>query len=217
MGDQVLSFSKYQVLVNVDTSARLEWTPWHQFTHLPKGAVYTDQDVVVARAWVPVRRAGEGQGGRLVLTPGGLYLQRQYGLLMVAAEAGTHEQQRHTKGQVLVEREAVGYEMTDFFRGRQTAEAQIDVNVPDQHIIIRKDEGGKGGRNRTATGQMFNVSFSRRFYFGKGHNIPTGGHVQVRFRDRPPLDLLWGTEKKEPVVRQVIKFCRSNFVFNINS
>ncbi len=45
----------------------------------------------------------------LVLTPGGLYLQRQYGLIMVAVRNGTHQQQRHTKGQILVERDPVKY------------------------------------------------------------------------------------------------------------
>ncbi len=48
-GQQVLHLPKYQVLVNVDGAARLEWEPWHQFTPLPRGAVYADEDIVVAR------------------------------------------------------------------------------------------------------------------------------------------------------------------------
>ncbi len=110
IGDQVLSFGKYQVLVNVDASARLDWVAWHQFTGLPKGAVYVDENVIVARAWVKENRREEEEesgGAALVLTPGGLYLQRQYGLIMVAVEGGTHEQQKHTNGQILVEREPV--------------------------------------------------------------------------------------------------------------
>ncbi len=53
------------------------------------------------RAWV------SGRGGRRVLTPGGLYLQRQYGLVLVAVAGEGGQQQRHTTGQVLVEKEAV--------------------------------------------------------------------------------------------------------------
>ncbi len=57
----MLSFGKYQVLVNVDASARLDWVAWHQFTVMPKGAIYVDEneDVLVARAWVPSHQSGD--------------------------------------------------------------------------------------------------------------------------------------------------------------
>ncbi len=98
------------------------------------------------------------------------------------------------------------YELTDFTRGRQTGESLRDLDLPDQQIIIANGFGGDGGGDGSGGGgdtHLFNVSFSRRFYFGRGHSVPSGGEVTVRFRDRPPVELLWGVEKEEPVRRQV--------------
>ena len=96
------------------------------------------------------------------------------------------------------------YELTDFTRGRQTGESLRDLDLPDQQLIIANGfGGGDGGGGGSGDTHLFNVSFSRRFYFGRGHSVPSGKEVAVRFRDRPPVELLWGVEKEEPVRRQV--------------
>ena len=71
-GWQPKLFHRYQVLVNEDGSARLEWIPWRQFTSLPPGAVNTANDIYVARE----------QGARSQFL-GGLHLHQQYGLIVV--------------------------------------------------------------------------------------------------------------------------------------
>ena len=48
-GSSIRLFHHYQVLVNEEGSARLEWTQWQQFTALPQGAVNTAKDIYVAR------------------------------------------------------------------------------------------------------------------------------------------------------------------------
>ena len=64
----------YQVLVNMDGSARLEWQDWKQFTALPPGAVNVASDIYVAR---------EVANAKLHNFIGGLYLQEQYGLIVL--------------------------------------------------------------------------------------------------------------------------------------
>ncbi len=97
--------------------------------------------------------------------------------------------------------------MSDFFRGRQTSESKREVDVANQQIFIRGSPPAPPGREEEErkNGHTFNVSFEQRFYFGRGHSIPTGSPVRVRFRDRPALALVWGMEKREPVKRQVKK------------
>ena len=48
-GGTIQLFHRYQVLVNEEGSARLEWINWQQFTALPQGAVNTADDIYVAR------------------------------------------------------------------------------------------------------------------------------------------------------------------------
>ena len=60
--------------MNVDGSARLEWQDWKQFTALPPGSVNVASDVFVAR---------EVNNAKLHNFLGGLYLQEQYGLILL--------------------------------------------------------------------------------------------------------------------------------------
>lgn len=67
-------FHHYQVLVNEDGSARLEWASWRQFTSLSPGAVNIAPEIYVAREQV------EGPSFQGL---GGLHLHQQYGLIVV--------------------------------------------------------------------------------------------------------------------------------------
>ena len=49
VGRQVFAFRKYQVLVNVDEAARLEWKKWRRFDQIPLGSVSVDQGIFVAK------------------------------------------------------------------------------------------------------------------------------------------------------------------------
>lgn len=73
-GDAIDVYPQYQVLVNVDGSARLEWADWRQFTALPPGAVNVANDVYVAR---------DSVNAALHNFLGGLYLREQYGLIVL--------------------------------------------------------------------------------------------------------------------------------------
>jgi len=73
-GDTSNVYPHYQVLVNVDGSARLEWADWKQFTALPPGAVNVANDVYVAR---------DVANSALYNFVGGLYLREQYGLIVL--------------------------------------------------------------------------------------------------------------------------------------
>ena len=72
--DNTETFQQYQVLINADGSARLEWVDWKQFTALPPGAVNVANDVYVAR---------EIANAKFHNFLGGLYLQEQYGLIVL--------------------------------------------------------------------------------------------------------------------------------------
>ena len=120
-----------QVLLNLDSASRLEWLNWEQFQPLPKGTVSVDRDVFVARAWenIPpsqqqplVPRSSGVEIRPSLLHLGGLYLQEQYGLIMVAigpeggggGQMDQSGQRRHTKGQILVEHEPISFEIQNF-------------------------------------------------------------------------------------------------------
>ena len=74
LGQNTETFQQYQVLINADGSARLEWVDWKQFTALPPGAVNVANDVYVAR---------EIANAKFHNFLGGLYLQEQYGLILL--------------------------------------------------------------------------------------------------------------------------------------
>ena len=76
-GSSIQLFHRYQVLVNEEGSARLEWVKWQQFTALPQGAVNTAKDIYVAR--------DEDNVSLWHNFIGGLHLHQQYGLIVVSA------------------------------------------------------------------------------------------------------------------------------------
>jgi len=139
-----------------------------------------------------------------VLTPGGLYEREQYGLIMVAPPAVLGDAERHTVGQVLVEHEPVRYELVDFHRGRQTGESRkrSDLNVY-YYLDGGASAGDEEGVSDVAASVTKNVTFSRSLYFGRGHSVPVGARVHLIFANRSQMEIVWGVEKEQEVVRQV--------------
>ena len=67
-----------------------------------------------------------------------------------------------------------------------------DMSVKEDHRFSRSN-----------LGSIFNVTFERTFYLGRGHGVPTGANVTVTFRNNSELFLKWGQIHRESTTRQV--------------
>ncbi len=188
---------RYQVLVNVDEAARLEWTSWRQFDPLPTGAISAEKDIFVARA-------GDN------IAAGGLHLREQYGLIVVASEPAENVgARRHTNGDILVEHAPISHELADLKPLRQTAYTQRSVPVVGMSSpVLTPDDC------LSKTGKTFNVSYERSVYFGRGHSIPTSAPVTARWADksRPMFRFRWGEESAHPETRTVRLRCAESLI-----
>jgi len=113
-GSSIQLFHRYQVLVNEEGSARLEWVKWQQFTALPQGAVNTAKDIYVAR--------DEDNVSLWHNFIGGLHLHQQYGLIVVPPLG-----RRLTTGQVLIEHLPVAYDLAAFKPDRLRSVKRFEV------------------------------------------------------------------------------------------
>ncbi len=167
-------FTKYQVLVNEEGSARLEWMEWRQFSALKQGSVSAAKDIFVAR-----------QEPNAVWHNflGGLHLHQQYGLIVVPPMG-----RPLTVGQVLVEHLPVKYELAAFKADRLRSVKTMDV-ILDEPI---EPVAGPGGTNYTLWEEL---------YLGRGLNIATGSRVTLFF-NASKVQLQWGLpSKKSRIVR----------------
>jgi hypothetical protein len=181
MGATTQVYKHYQVLVNVDGSARLEWQDWKQFTALPQGAVNVANDVYVAR---------EVANAALHNYLGGLYLQEQYGLIVLPPTG-----RKLTIGQLLVEHEPVMYELVSFKPDRLRSVQSTDVTL-DPPIVLAKAPS-------SYVGMVVNYTHWDELYFGRGHNIPTGSSVVLHFSNGTRLHFKWGLPKREAKVTKM--------------
>ncbi|XP_059094210.1 protein unzipped-like isoform X2 [Tigriopus californicus] len=197
VGDVILSYRNYQVLVSIDGAARLEWERWKQFNPLPAGSINVDKDIFVARslirqhtpnAYIPSNQTSI-QIIRKVLALGGLYLKEQYGTILIP-ESG---QMKRTEGEVLMEHEPVRYELNSFEEQRLRHEVHSQVTLTDQDLEIT---------SRT-TNQIFNLTYQSAIYFGKGHSIPTGSEVLINYQNRTREYVHWGVAKTHPEVKKL--------------
>ena len=123
-GASIQLFHRYQVLVNEEGSARLEWIPWRQFTALPQGAVNTAKDIYVARE--------EDSAAAATLWHnfiGGLHLHQQYGLIVVPPYG-----RRLTSGQVLIEHLPIAYDLVAFKPDRLRSISRFDVVLQPKQV-----------------------------------------------------------------------------------
>jgi hypothetical protein len=118
--------------------------------------------------------------------PGGLYQEEQYGLIVVDAAIN---QKKRRSGTVLVEHEPIRFEITEFVQGRLRSEEKAEVAMQD---VVDSSEQ-----------LVFNLTFDRTVYFGRGHSVPTGSPVTLIFSNGTRMDFDWGVKKRVPEWRML--------------
>ena len=131
-----------------------------------------EKDVFVART------EASNFGKNKFVVPGGLYQKEQYGLILAdAPESGGRGRVRRGEGQVLVEHEPLRFELAEFVEGRKRSEERADVEM---------------GAQPTPALNVFNLTFYRALYFGRGHSVPTGSPVTLFFSNNSKVNFTWG-------------------------
>ena len=164
-------FLDYQVLVNEEGSARLEWKDWEQFQALPPGSVNTASDIFVARQF-----ANKDFKGQFL---GGLHLEEQYGLIVVPPKG-----RRLTSGQLLIEHLPIKFELVSFKPDRLRSVHRHEVEL----------EGLVEGQ------RVKNYSFWNELYFGRGQNIATGSLVVLHLTNGTKVNFHWGIPQRLPQI-----------------
>ncbi len=198
-------YKTYQVLVNVDGSARLEWKDWRQFEALPQGAINVANDVYVAR---------EIANAAMFNYVGGLYLQEQYGLIILPPQGRRltigkilrlstrmilTPKPNQIPGQLLVEHDPVRYELVSFKPDRLRSVQSTDVTLKDPIVLTNRNPT----RESVESGIKVNYTHDDEVYFGRGHNIPTGSSVLLHFTNGTRMSFRWGIPKKHPVTTRM--------------
>ena len=132
-----------------------------------------ERDVFVART------EASNLGTSRIVVPGGLYQKEQYGLIL--ADAPESGRIRKDEGQVLVEHEPLRFELAEFVEGRKRSEERTEVEVDAQP---------------THASNVFNLTFYRGLYFGRGHSVPTGSPVTLIFANQSKVDFTWGVSNR---------------------
>ena len=156
-------FLDYQVLVNEEGSARLEWKHWEQFQAMPPGSVNTASDIFVARELANPEVKHHFLGG--------LHLGEQYGLIVVPPNG-----RRLTSGQLLIEHLPIKYELVSFKPDRLRSVHRLDVEL----------------ESFVQTDKVQNYTFLNELYFGRGQNIATGSPVILHLTNGTKVNFQWG-------------------------
>ncbi|XP_040575080.1 protein unzipped-like [Lepeophtheirus salmonis] len=148
----------YEVLVNFDGASRLEWANWthHKDARLPIGAVSISGKELFAA------RSHDKDFGTL-------YFKDSLG---IAAYITTMRNSYLQIGQVLVEHEALYFEIRNFRRGviRSVHRDHVVLPVPI-HVVIDKDSDED---------LIYDYEAPNYLYFGSsGHGIPKGAPIQM--------------------------------------
>lgn len=92
------------------------------------------------------------------------------------------------------------YVIKSFRHGKVRHVESSDVTL--EKTVELKSDWPNSMKSNTE-GRIIHYSYNETLYFGKGHNIPTGGDVTLIFENGSNIDIRWGLAKELPVIHKL--------------
>ncbi|KAG7196654.1 hypothetical protein KM043_015992 [Ampulex compressa] len=189
----VQSYSRYELLENVENAARVTWQPWDRYKLNPIGAVATDS-MYVARHEVPLEPDEKNDSSpvsRFTHYIGTLNLNDNLGIITYVKADGTQGSAK--SGEVLVETEPVNYELT-----------RVKLNWPKRSVIKRvpqvlgKVTISNKGPEPAKMAEAFGYEYKYSVYWGQVHAIIKGLNTSITLANGSSLPrTVWGMKETE--------------------
>ncbi|XP_057327320.1 protein unzipped [Microplitis mediator] len=188
------SYERYELLENVENSARLSWLPWDKFRKIPAGAVAADT-MFVARH--PVSAGDEEDDGKNDgVSPsythyiGTLDPKDKLGTITYVKANG--ETGSKSEGEVLVETEPLYYDLRSvkLSHRRKRVIKNEPMILGEATITNSRDEPAK-------LAEAFGYSYKYFSYWGQGHAMIKALNTSVTLVNGTKLmNVAWGMEDK---------------------
>ncbi|XP_074113190.1 beta-pore-forming protein unzipped isoform X2 [Cotesia typhae] len=190
------SYERYELLENVENSARLSWIPWDKFHKIPTGAVAADT-MFVARHVVSAEDDEEEEEAKNdSVSPsythyiGTLDHKDKLGTITYVKANG--ETGSKSKGEVLVETEPLYYDLRSVklnLRRKHVIKNEPKI-LGEATIINSRDEPAK-------LAEAFGYTYKYSSYWGQGHAMIKALNTSIMLVNGSRLpSIAWGMEEK---------------------
>ncbi|XP_050302082.1 protein unzipped [Anthonomus grandis grandis] len=193
---KVESFKQFEVLYNIDHSARLSWVSKDKYTNIPQGAITSGENVL--RTFVGRKpSANPDMPGHMTHYIGTLNPSEVFGTYHVVDENNTDIASED--GQILVETEPISYEIKNIRykpagRGRRFPKRKMVWDT----TVLKNDESGVQKVESVMT-----YEYEYFLSWGKGHGLLTGLPFTVFLPKGDKVEGVWGLPKPEKRVETV--------------
>ncbi|XP_040573204.1 protein unzipped [Lepeophtheirus salmonis] len=182
---------KYELLINIDMAARLEWRAYNRYSGVPEGSV-AGLDASTGSNQIFIGRHLTTEGLYLpgvVDIPQGSY---EFGILRVwDVKGGVHE---FNSGDVLVEIEPESYELELELTDRKPRKSSRDVALV-QSSLFRFDEGREGNKEARLQ-KVLSYEYEKSEYYGQIPGMIRALPTNVRLPKGQIQSVLWGLPEK---------------------
>lgn len=182
---KVEEYHQFEVLVNIDNSARLSWKGKNKYTNIPQGAVTTGESrILVARKPLETNKAGS-----MTHYVGTFNPSENLGVYHLVDEK--NNELNYEDGQLLVETEPIAYEFKSI-KFKRTGRRFPKKKLALAHTVLKNDETGLQ-KAESVMDYRYNYFLS----WGKGHGILKGLPFSVFLNNGSKIEGMWGLA--EPV------------------
>ncbi|XP_012530753.1 protein unzipped [Monomorium pharaonis] len=183
----VQQYTKYELLENVDSAARISWIHWDRFTQPHLGAVYVDS-MLVARHEVPKDK----RNPRYTHYIGTLSSVESFGTIVYVNEDGNEESAK--SGELLVETEPIRYELSAV-KLNWPKRRDIKPRVP--RVLSEVTIINTGARSANLA-EACTYTYKYSVYWGRRHAILNGLSTTITLVNGTSLpNITWGTRHEE--------------------
>ncbi|XP_011159117.1 protein unzipped [Solenopsis invicta] len=179
----VQSYTKYELLENVDGAARIAWVHWDRYTQPHLGAVYVDKMMLVARHEVPKDK----RKPRYTHYIGTLSSIENFGTIVYVNEDGKEESAK--TGDLLVETEPIRYELSAVkLNWSKRRDMKRVPRVLSELTIVNN------GPRPANLAETCTYTYKYSVYWGRRHAILNGLNTTITLMNGTSLpNITWGT------------------------
>lgn len=182
---------KFDILINIEGSARLSWVYRDQYTLNPQGAVASGEETL--RTFIARRTTHDhNTEGSLTHTVGNFNPKENFGVFHVVDQ--NNKEIKFQDGEILVETEPISYEFKSVKFDRLRSRYQRRRVILGETLLKNTELGTQ----RVDT--VISYSYPYSLFWGKGHGLLTGLNFTVHLSNGTNLGGNWGIRRSEEVV-----------------